>query len=139
LIGKGEEKILLDTGEDITAEKYVEFLFNIVFPATATKSLSTILLSHGHGDHQGGVLKIFAECNKRGLPLPKVETHTLLLIVFDLFPSFFCLFSSVFSLISATFSILYRSTNGMFREATFRAEASTRSISQTVKYLLLLA
>jgi glyoxylase-like metal-dependent hydrolase (beta-lactamase superfamily II) len=53
LIGKGKRKILIDAGEDITARKYVDFLLNTIFPATNTMELSLILLTHGHGDHQG--------------------------------------------------------------------------------------
>jgi hydrolase len=64
-------------GEDITSSQYVEYLFNVIFPATATTTLRAILLSHGHSDHQGGVLKILAEFQKRNLPLPTVYKNVV--------------------------------------------------------------
>lgn len=73
LVGTSSTKILIDTGEDVTAERYVSFLLDKVFPQTGTKNLSHILLTHGHGDHQGGVQLILAQLSKRGCnPLPKV-------------------------------------------------------------------
>ena len=73
LVGLGSSKILIDTGEDVSAERYVEFLLSKVFPQTGTKALSHILLTHGHGDHQGGVQTLLAQLVKRGLhPLPKI-------------------------------------------------------------------
>lgn len=50
-------------------------LFDFVFPATGTVGLSHILVTHGHGDHQGGVSRLLAECAARGLPLPAVHKH----------------------------------------------------------------
>ena len=49
LVGSGPVKILVDTGEDISADAYVSMLFNKAFPASGTQSLSHILLTHGHG------------------------------------------------------------------------------------------
>jgi Metallo-beta-lactamase superfamily len=72
LIGKGQDKILIDTGEDITSSKYVKFLFDSIFSMTDTISISAILLTHGHGDHQGGVISILNECKRRNLTIPKV-------------------------------------------------------------------
>jgi glyoxylase-like metal-dependent hydrolase (beta-lactamase superfamily II) len=63
---------LIDTGEDVTAEKYVKLLLDTVFPLTGTKTLRAILLSHGHGDHQGGVELLLQEMKRRGMSLPIV-------------------------------------------------------------------
>lgn len=63
LVGKGEEKILIDTGEDITSTSYVDLLFNIALPSSSTRQISRILLTHGHGDHQGEYLiDILSSC-----------------------------------------------------------------------------
>lgn len=70
LVGTAENKTLIDTGEDITAEKYVKFLLDVVFPMTGTKNLDTILLTHGHGDHQGGVELLLKEMKRRGMSPP---------------------------------------------------------------------
>jgi endoribonuclease LACTB2 len=75
LIGKTSRKILIDTGEDITSERYIAFLFDMIFPITDTESLSAILLTHGHFDHLGGVRAILRECDRRGLPKPTVHKH----------------------------------------------------------------
>lgn len=72
LIGSGKSKILVDTGEDITSSKYVKFLFNEILPLTNTVYIEAILLTHGHGDHQGGVTAILNEIKKRKQPLPRV-------------------------------------------------------------------
>lgn len=70
---ESSEHILIDTGEDITAKDYVKLLFNSVFPVTGTKRLEKILLTHGHGDHQGGVSAILKELSRRQmLPLPTI-------------------------------------------------------------------
>jgi endoribonuclease LACTB2 len=62
------------TGEGKTAKEYVSFLLDEVFPSTQTHTLSHILLTHGHDDHQGGLSEIFAELTKRKmLPLPTVH------------------------------------------------------------------
>lgn len=73
----GQGHILVDTGEDVTATKYIDFLFEEVFPATGTKSISSILLTHGHGDHQGGVVALLAKLRERNmLPLPTIYKRT---------------------------------------------------------------
>ena len=72
LIGSSEEKVLIDTSEDIVAKKFAKYLLDEVFPATNTTKLSMILLTHGHLDHQGGVSEIINEMRKRNLPIPKV-------------------------------------------------------------------
>ena len=72
------EHILVDTGEDSTADEYVNLLFNKVFPISGTKRLSKILLTHGHGDHQGGVLRILEELKSRQmLPLPTIYKRNI--------------------------------------------------------------
>jgi len=75
LIGAGASKILIDTGEELTSQTYLAFLFDAVFPLTKTESLSAILLTHGHFDHLGGVQTILKECKRRGLPKPAVYKH----------------------------------------------------------------
>lgn len=73
LVGCGKEKILIDTGEDMFADKYVKFLFEEVMPSTDTERISSILLTHGHIDHQGGIPRILQECvNRKLFPLPKI-------------------------------------------------------------------
>ena len=52
---------------------YVRHLFEVVFPATHTTSLKCILLTHGHGDHLGGVSAILKECANRTWPTPSVH------------------------------------------------------------------
>jgi glyoxylase-like metal-dependent hydrolase (beta-lactamase superfamily II) len=70
--------VLIDTGEDITSKVYTEFLIDTVFPLTKTTSISKILLTHGHGDHQGGVLKILKELKKLGIIIPKIYKRQIL-------------------------------------------------------------
>ena len=72
LVGTSDTKVLIDSGEDVTATKYVTMLLDTVFPLTNTKAISMILLTHGHGDHQGGVETLLQELKKRGLPAPRV-------------------------------------------------------------------
>ena len=73
LVGYDEAKILIDTGENTTADIYVNTLLDVVFSLTGTKRLSCILLTHGHLDHQGGVTYLLQELTRKGyLPLPKV-------------------------------------------------------------------
>lgn len=78
LIGTGEERLLVDTGEDITADEYVAFLLDIVLSSVGCKRISTILLTHGHGDHQGGVVKLLRAFESRGVtPLPKIYKRNI--------------------------------------------------------------
>ena len=73
------EHVLIDTGEDYSADAYVSLLFDKVFPLTGTTRLSKILLTHGHGDHQGGVLRILDELKARKmLPLPTIHKRNVL-------------------------------------------------------------
>lgn len=78
LVGNGASKILIDTGEDITSEKYVKFLLETVFPLTNTLNISNILLTHGHGDHLGGVQKLLQELKKLGKSLPKIHKRQII-------------------------------------------------------------
>ena len=73
LIGTSSNKILIDTGEDITSKAYVSFLLDVVFKNTNTEQLSDILLTHGHGDHQGGVSLLLKEFKRRNIPLPRIH------------------------------------------------------------------
>lgn len=92
LVGTGKDKLLVDTGdsgiyiyiiiiiiiaivlgEDVTSNEYVSFLLDTVFPQTSTSTISDIILTHGHGDHQGGVVRLLQEFGKRNLPLPVVH------------------------------------------------------------------
>jgi glyoxylase-like metal-dependent hydrolase (beta-lactamase superfamily II) len=76
--GTSSRHVLVDTGEDVTSKKFVSFLFNEVFPTTGTKSLDKILLTHGHADHQGGVVDILNELKARNmLPLPTVHKRKI--------------------------------------------------------------
>lgn len=79
------DHILIDTGEDGTADEYIKLLFDKVFPEAGTKRLSKILLTHGHGDHQGGVVRLLDELKARNmLPLPTIYKRS---IVNGKFPS----------------------------------------------------
>lgn len=71
-MGNGPSKILIDTGEFGTSEKYVAYLLGTVFPLTNTTSISTILLTHGHADHMGGVQTLLSELKKIDQPMPKI-------------------------------------------------------------------
>jgi glyoxylase-like metal-dependent hydrolase (beta-lactamase superfamily II) len=69
----GTEHILIDTGESVTANKYLPVLFDQVFREAKTSRLSAILLTHGHADHIGGLHAIMSELKARNmLPLPKI-------------------------------------------------------------------
>ena len=77
-MGNGQSKILIDTGEFGTSEKYVKYLIGTVFPLTNTTSISIILLTHGHADHMGGVQTLLSELKKRGQPIPKIFKRNVL-------------------------------------------------------------
>ena len=77
-MGNGQSKILIDTGEFGTSEKYVKYLIGTVFPLTNTTSISIILLTHGHADHIGGVQTILSELKKCGQPIPKIFKRNVL-------------------------------------------------------------
>jgi endoribonuclease LACTB2 len=72
LVGNGPSKILIDTGEFGTSEKYVAYLLGTVFPLTNTTSIATILLTHGHADHMGGVHTLLSELKKINQPTPNI-------------------------------------------------------------------
>ena len=65
----------MSPGESSTSAEYVNQLFNLVFPACGARSLSHIILTHGHHDHQGGVAALLLECKRRGLHVPTVYKH----------------------------------------------------------------
>lgn len=72
------DHIIIDTGEDFSAQKYLDVLFNEVFPLSKTRSISKILLTHGHGDHIGGVLPLIERLKKNNmLPLPKIYKRNI--------------------------------------------------------------
>ena len=72
------DHILIDTGEETTADKYVPYLLDHVFPLTKTRRLSKILLTHGHKDHQGGVQALLEGLKARGmLPLPTIHKRNV--------------------------------------------------------------
>jgi ribonuclease/clavin/mitogillin len=71
--GSSDAHVLIDTGEASTSEAYLKVLFDEVFPLTKTRRLRAILLTHGHGDHQGGVVRIMQELQRRQMtPLPTI-------------------------------------------------------------------
>ena len=78
LVGNGTSKILIDTGEDITSAKYIKFLLGTVFPLTNTSSISIVLLTHGHGDHLGGVRRLLQELGNLGKPLPQIYKRQII-------------------------------------------------------------
>lgn len=68
-----DEHVLIDTGETVTASKFIDVLFDQVFPQTKTKRISKIILTHGHSDHQGGVKAILQALKQRQMePLPTI-------------------------------------------------------------------
>jgi len=74
----GGDHILIDTGEARTADKYVPYLLDHIFPITKTKRLSKILLTHSHKDHQGGVKAILEGLKVRGMfPLPTIHKRNI--------------------------------------------------------------
>lgn len=76
--GSSPDHILIDTGEAPTSEAYISVLFDEVFPLTKTQRLKAILLTHGHGDHQGGVLRILQELIRRNMtPLPIIYKKSI--------------------------------------------------------------
>jgi glyoxylase-like metal-dependent hydrolase (beta-lactamase superfamily II) len=73
------DHVLIDTGEERTADKYVPYLLDHVFPLTKTRRLSKILLTHGHKDHQGGVQALLEGLKARGmLPLPTIHKRNVI-------------------------------------------------------------
>lgn len=73
MIGRNRDRILVDTGEDFSSKQYTAFLLDSVFPSTGTSNLSAIILTHGHKDHQGGVVSLLKELeNRKMFPLPKI-------------------------------------------------------------------
>ena len=77
LVGAGDTKVLIDTGEDSTAE---EFLANLIglLRATKTQRISHVFLTHGHHDHQGGVVKLLNALKKEGIRTSPVVMKRLM-------------------------------------------------------------
>lgn len=75
---KTNEHVLLDTGEGWSSNEFLKVLFDEVFPQTNTKRLKMIILTHGHHDHQGGVLPLLEMLRDKGmLPLPVIYKRRL--------------------------------------------------------------
>ena len=69
--------MLIDTSEDIVSSRFAKYLLDEVFPATNTRAISMIILTHGHLDHQGGTSDIISAMIKRNLPVPKVYKRNI--------------------------------------------------------------
>jgi len=84
LVGKGSQRVLIDTGEDITASNWARLLVDeVIVPNNV--SISHILLTHGHGDHQGGVVTLLALLKQMGVAkLPIVHKR---IVVNGAFPA----------------------------------------------------
>lgn len=82
LIGTGSEKILIDAGENATAQTYVPFLLDALSAYAVDRdhpqpSITAVLLTHGHGDHMGGVIPLLRALSQRNMPLPKVYKRNI--------------------------------------------------------------
>lgn len=70
VVGKGDTKAIIDTGESATSSEWLANLESVLF-AQKTRRVSDIFLTHGHHDHQGGVTPLLKRLKTLGmLPLP---------------------------------------------------------------------
>jgi len=68
LIGKGPDRVLIDTGEP-NIEKYTEELKKIV----GDGSISCIICTHWHHDHVGGISNVFEKVIGKKVPVYKLK------------------------------------------------------------------
>lgn len=69
-IRTGEGLVLVDTANEQTAERVLA-----VVRAWDDSPIHTVIYTHGHIDHTGGMAAIDAEAAARGRPLPRVVAH----------------------------------------------------------------
>eukprot|EP01033_Poteriospumella_lacustris_P004183 gene4183-2982_t len=75
---KSDDHVMIDTGEDWSSPAFLKVLIDDVFPQTKTKRLKAIILTHGHHDHQGGVLPLLEMLRDNNmLPLPMIYKRKL--------------------------------------------------------------
>ncbi|CEF69584.1 Beta-lactamase-like protein 2 [Strongyloides ratti] len=67
LVGSGEKKVLIDTGEK-NIPKYIDLLKE----ALGTCKIDSIIITHWHGDHVGGIPDILKITNKN-IPIYKIK------------------------------------------------------------------
>ena len=71
LIGNGDTKVLVDTGEHSTSQEFLSNLVSLLH-ATKTQRITHVLLTHGHYDHQGEVVELLRALKKEGMPTTPV-------------------------------------------------------------------
>ena len=70
VVGKSDTKAIIDTGESATSSEWLANLESVLF-AQKTRYVSDIFLTHGHSDHQGGVIALIKRLKMLGmLPTP---------------------------------------------------------------------
>lgn len=75
---KSSDHVMIDTGEGWSSPAFLKVLIDDVFPQTNTKRLKAIILTHGHHDHQGGVLPLLEMLRDNNmLPLPMIYKRKL--------------------------------------------------------------
>jgi ribonuclease/clavin/mitogillin len=72
LIGTGDVRILIDTGEFATSTAWVKSLLKVLDELGSRVTVSDIILTHGHYDHCGGISALFSELKHRCESLPNV-------------------------------------------------------------------